>query len=66
MRSWRPFDLERQLVGMSIGPAASILQAFQTAVLVAVEDLVAGHPGDAKLPAQRSHLLAIEQTGYKL
>ena len=59
------FDLEGQLVGMPIGPAAAIVERVEAALLVAVEDLVAGDPRDAELPAQRRHLLALEQAGYE-
>ncbi len=41
------------------------MEPVQPALLVPVEDLVAGAPGDAELPAQRRHLLAFEQAGYE-
>ena len=58
-------DLERQLIGLPVRPAAAIGQAVQPAVLVALEDLVAGLARDIELPAQRRHLLAVEQPGHE-
>ena len=59
------FDLERQLVGMALGPPAAVSQPIQAAVLVAIEDLVARFPGDIELPAQRCHLLPIQQSSHE-
>src|SRR6516165_3645852 len=58
-------DLERQLAGMAVRPTGAIRQAINPAILVAVEDLVAGLTGDIELPAQHRHLLPIQQTGHK-
>ena len=56
-------DLHRELIGMPIRPPASIRETIQAAVLVAGVDLVAGLAGNAKLPAEAGHLLAVEQPG---
>src|SRR5690606_28385996 len=56
-------ELEGQLVGLPVGAPAAIVQSVQPVFLVAVEKLVACDPGDTELAAQRSHLLAFEQTG---
>ena len=56
---------ERQLVGLPVRGPTAIVEAIQSAVLVAVEDLISGHSGDAELPAQRCYLLAFEQAGYE-
>ena len=61
----RSLHLVRQSVGMTIGPAAAIVQSLQTAVAIAIEDLVSGDPGDTKLPAHDRHLLTLQQPGYK-
>ncbi len=58
-------DLEGQLVGLSVGSSAAIVQAVQAAVFVAVKDLVTGDAGNAELPAHGSHLLTLEQAGNK-
>ena len=59
------FDLEGQLVGLTIGPPATIVQGVQTAIFVTVEDLVASDTGDAELTAQGRHLLTLKQSGNK-
>jgi len=41
------------------------MQPVEAALPVAVEDLVAGQPGDAELPADGCPLLAFEQAGYE-
>lgn len=56
-------DLPRQLVGVAVGPTASIRQPINNAVFVAVVDLVAGLSGYAELTAQINHLLAIQEAG---
>ncbi len=56
-------DLEGQLVGLPVGPAAAIGEAFEADVAIAPVELVAGLAGDAELPAQRRHLVAFEQPG---
>ena len=53
-------DLKRQLVGLSIGSAAVSVKAFQAAVFVAIEDLVAGDAGNAELTAYGRHFLTFE------
>jgi len=45
--------------------SAAIIEGIQTAVFVAVKDLVAGDTGDAELPAQAGHLLALQKASYK-
>src|SRR5438067_1018518 len=59
------FDLEGQLVRRAVGPATAIGQSFEPAILVALEDLVAGLARDVELAAQRRHLLAVEQSRYE-
>jgi hypothetical protein len=61
----RPLDLERQLVGLAVRGLAAVVESIEAACLVAVEDFVAGHPGDAELAAHRRHLLAFQQAGYE-
>ena len=58
-------DLKGEPVRLSIGPSTAIGQALEPAILIALEDLVAGLARDIELPAQRCHLLAIEQTRHK-
>ena len=48
---------------MPIRPPAPVGQLVQAAVLVPVVDFVAGLAGNAELPAQARHLLAVEQAG---
>jgi hypothetical protein len=50
--------LERKLVGIAIGTAASVRQSLNSAFLVAIEDLVAGLAGDSELPTEFGHWLA--------
>ena len=50
-------DLQGQLVGMPLRPAAAVGQANDAAVLVALVDLVAGVARDIELAAERRHLL---------
>jgi hypothetical protein len=54
-------DLDRELIGMAIGPARAVGEPFQAGRVIAGEDLVAGLAGDAELTAQRRHLLAVQQ-----
>ena len=61
----RPLDLKRQLVGLPIRGLAAIVEPVEAAFLVAIEDLVAGDPGDAELAAHWRHLLAFQQAGYE-
>lgn len=58
-------DLKGELIGVAVGPAAAIGQTLQAAILVAIEDLVAGLARDTELPAERRHLLAIEQSRHE-
>src|SRR5215472_16792835 len=50
--------LEGELVGVALGSSASVRQPLHAAFLIAIEDLVAGPAGDAKLPAELCHRLA--------
>jgi len=58
-------DRHGQLVGLPIGPATAIGQPGNPAVLVALEDLVAGLARNIELATQHRHLLALEQSGDK-
>ena len=58
-------DLHRELVGVPVGPPAAVGQPVQAAVLVASVYFVAGLAGNAELPAEAGHLLAVEQAGNK-
>ncbi len=58
-------DLKGQLVRLPVGPAATIGQPFEPAILIALEDLVAGLARDIELAAQGRHLLAVEQSRYE-
>src|SRR5437763_1946836 len=58
-------DLEGELAGMAVGPSGAIRQALHPAILVAVEDLVAGLARDLELPAQHRHLLPIQTPSYE-
>src|SRR5215469_14552769 len=60
------FHLKGKLVGVAIGATTAVGQALHTAVLIAVEDLVAGLAGDAKFPAKFSHRLAGKPPRHKL
>jgi hypothetical protein len=58
-------DLKRKLVGVAIRTPAPVGQPLNPAFLVAVEDLVAGLTGNAKLPAEFRRRLAGEpQTAF--
>jgi hypothetical protein len=59
-------DLIRQLVGIADRPAAAIGQGFEPALLVSIEDFVAGLSGYPERPANIAHRLAIEDQGDKL
>src|ERR1051325_2031919 len=50
--------LKRKLVGVTIRAAASVGKPLNAALLVTIEDLVAGFARDAKLPAKFRHRLA--------
>src|SRR5579872_4237419 len=58
-------DLLRQLVGVSEGAPGPITETFQPTLLIALKDLVAGFPGNAEFPAQRSHALAVLEPDHK-
>jgi hypothetical protein len=45
-------------MGIAIGPAASVGQPLNAALLIAIEDLVAGLARNAELPAKFGHRLA--------
>jgi len=53
-------DRGREAVGLAEGPAVTVGERLETAIFVAVEDLVASLARDAELGAQRRHLLALE------
>src|SRR4029434_2999563 len=44
---------------------AAVIERADAAVFIAIENLVAGLPGDPKFAAQARHLLALEQAGHK-
>src|SRR4051794_40001475 len=48
--------------GRRIGPRSPV-QPFQTAIIVAMEDLVAGLARDTEPTAQSRHLLSVQQPG---
>src|SRR6185436_122738 len=50
------FKLRRQSIGLAIGPSAAIAERRDTAVLVALENLVAGLSRDPELRAEGRHL----------
>ena len=55
----RALDLVGQAVGLSIRCSTAVVQPLKAAVLVPIVDLVASWSGDAELPTQRCHLLAL-------
>src|SRR5205807_9213895 len=57
--------LDGELADMAVGPSGAIRQALHPAILVAVEDLVAGLARDLELPAQHRHLLPIQTPSYE-
>src|SRR5574338_1007076 len=59
------FDLRRQLVGVAHWPTRAIAQRLQPAVLIAIEDLVAGLARDSEFLANLCHRIAVEQFGDK-
>src|SRR5262245_45372625 len=61
----RRLDGRRQPIRLPVCAMAPIAEGLHAAVLVAVEDLVAGLAGNPELDAQRRHLLALEQAGDK-
>src|ERR1700704_4028055 len=58
-------DLKGKAISLPIGSAAAISQALNTAVQVAVIDLMTGFAGDIKLPTQHRHLLPIQQPAHE-
>src|SRR5215831_424275 len=58
-------DLNRQLVGLPVGPAAAVGQADRSEILVALKDLIAGLARDIELAAEHCHLLAAEEAGHE-
>src|SRR5437016_2910650 len=54
-----------RLVGVAHRTTRAIRQRFDPAMLVALEDLVAGLAGDAELPADLGHRFAVEQLRHK-
>jgi hypothetical protein len=61
----RLLDLKGQPVGVSVRPSTAVGESVEPAILVALEDLVAGLARDIELAAERRHLLAIEQSRYE-
>src|SRR5918994_260199 len=55
----------RQPIRLPVRSMAPVAKGLNAAVLVTVEDLVAGLAGNPELGAQRRHLLALEQAGDK-
>src|ERR1700758_635693 len=47
--------LKRKLVGVAIRTPASVGEPVNAAFLITIEDLVAGFPGNPKLPAKFRH-----------
>src|SRR5215472_3076772 len=59
-------DLKGELMGISIRTSAPVGQPLNSALLVALEDLVAGLTRDAELSAQLGHRRASQAPTYKL
>src|SRR5580700_1202150 len=59
------FDRFRQLIGISEWTSCPIRQPFQTALLIPLENLVAGFPRDAKLAAEGSHRFAVLEPDHE-
>ena len=59
-------DLDRQLVGMAIGPARAVGKPFQARRVVTCEDFVAGLARDAELSAQARHLFSVQKLSNEL
>jgi hypothetical protein len=49
-------------IRLAIRPPAAIAERGDAAILVALEDLIAGLPRNLELGAQRRHLFALEQS----
>src|SRR6266581_2699439 len=58
--------LKGKLISVAIGTAAAIGESLHAALLIAIEYLVAGFAGDAKLPTEFRHWLAGEPASHKL
>jgi hypothetical protein len=54
-------NLHRKLVGVPIGSPTAVRQALNSAILVAVVDLIAGFPRDSELMTEACHLLSIQE-----
>jgi hypothetical protein len=59
-------NLKRQSVGLSVRTSRTIGQSFQSTILIPIEDCMACLAGDIEFPAQHRHLLAFQQSRYKL
>jgi hypothetical protein len=53
-------DLQRQPVGMPVRATTAVSETLQSAILIALVDLVAGLARDIEFPAQHGHFLAVE------
>src|ERR1700680_1313759 len=62
----RLLDLKGELPDVPRGSRESLRQPLDAAVLVALEDLVAGLARDLELPAQHRHLVPVQQPGHEL
>src|SRR5215469_5338969 len=58
--------LKRQVIGIAIGAAAAIGQPFHPALLVAIENFIAGFAGNPELPAKFRHGLAGKPPSHEL
>jgi hypothetical protein len=54
-------ELRRQPIRLPVRPPAPVGEGLDAAVFVAVENLVAGLPGNPELGTQGRHLFALEQ-----
>src|ERR1051325_7311512 len=59
------FDLFRQLIGIAERPPSPIRQPLQAALLVTLENLVAGLPRNAELAAEGRHRFAVLQPDHE-
>lgn len=60
------FNLVRRLIRMLVRRSAAVIKPRVSVLLITIPDLVAGDPGNSKLPAQRRHFLARQQTADEL
>src|SRR5260370_9767597 len=58
--------LKGKLVGVAVGTATPVGQPLNSTFLVAIEDLVAGFAGNAKLPTEFRHWLPGDPASHKL